>query len=53
MQEVVKMKFIKCLDTGVIYPISNRSWVCPVQCVPKEGGINVEPNVINELIYDI
>ena len=38
MQEVVKKEIIKWLDLGVIYPIADSSWVCPVQCVPKKGG---------------
>ena len=44
MQEVVKKEIIKWLDAGVIYPIADSSWVCPVQCVPKKGGMNVVPN---------
>ena len=30
MQEVVKKEIIKWLDAGVIYPIADSSWVCPV-----------------------
>ena len=44
MQEVVKKEIIKWLDAGVIYPIADSSWVCPVQCVPKKGGMTVVPN---------
>ena len=44
MQEVVKKEIIKWLDVGVIYPIADSSWVCPVQCVPKKGGMTVVPN---------
>ena len=50
MQEVVKKEIIKWLDAGVIYPIADSSWVCPVQCVPKKGGMNVVPNEKNELV---
>ncbi|KAH0634861.1 hypothetical protein KY284_037647 [Solanum tuberosum] len=50
MQEVVKKEIIKWLDVGVIYPIADSSWVCPVQCVPKKGGITVVPNERNELV---
>ena len=50
MKEVVKKKIIKWLDTGIIYPISDSSWVSPVQCVPKKGGITVIANEKNELI---
>ena len=31
-------KMLKWLDAGVIYPISDSSWVSPVQVVPKKGG---------------
>ena len=44
MQEVVKKEIIKWLDAGVIYPIADSSWVCPVECVPKKGGMSVVPN---------
>ena len=50
MQEVVKKEIIKWLDAGVIYPIADSSWVCPVLCVPKKGGTNVVPNEKNELV---
>ena len=30
MQEVVKKEIIKWLDAGVMYPIADSSWVCPV-----------------------
>ena len=39
IKEVVKKEIIKWLDAGVRYPIAYSSWVCPVQCVPKKGGI--------------
>ena len=50
MKEVVKKEIIKWLDAGIIYPISDSSWVSPVQCVPKKGGVIVVPNENNELI---
>ncbi|PIN03721.1 DNA-directed DNA polymerase [Handroanthus impetiginosus] len=50
MKEVVKKEIIKWLDVGIIYPISNSSWVSPVQCVPKKEGITMVPNMHNELI---
>ena len=50
MKEVVKKEIIKWLDAGVIYPISDSSWVSPVQCVPKKGGMTVIMNSKNELI---
>ena len=30
IQEVIKKEIIKWLDAGVIYPIVDSSWVCPV-----------------------
>ena len=50
MKEVVKNEIIKWLDTGIIYPISDSSWVSPVQRVPKKGRITVMANEKNELI---
>ncbi|KAH9724028.1 hypothetical protein KPL70_007340 [Citrus sinensis] len=50
MKEVVKKKIIKWLDAGIIYPISDSSWVSPVQCVPKKGGITTIANERDELI---
>ncbi|KAL5579164.1 hypothetical protein UlMin_011606 [Ulmus minor] len=50
MKEVVKKEIIKCLDAGIIYPISDSSWVSPIQCVPKKGGMTVVENAKNELI---
>ena len=50
MQVVVKREIIKWLDAGVIYLIADSSWVCPVQCVPKKGGMTVVPNEKNELV---
>ena len=49
MKEVVKKEILKWLDAGIIYPISNSSWVSPVQCVPKKGGMTVVANTQNEL----
>ena len=41
MKEVVKAEIIKLLDSGIIYPIFNSSWVSPVQVVPKKRGTTV------------
>ena len=49
MQEVVKKEIFMWLDTRVIYPIADSSWVCPVQRVPKRKGITVVSNEKNEL----
>ncbi|GKE68561.1 hypothetical protein Tco_1526633, partial [Tanacetum coccineum] len=40
----------KLLDSGLIYPISNSSWVSPIHVVPKKGGMTVVLNDSNELI---
>ncbi|XP_070018354.1 uncharacterized protein [Nicotiana sylvestris] len=50
MKEVVKKEVIKWLDAGIIFPIFDSSWVSPVQCVPKKGGMTVVKNENNELI---
>ena len=50
MQEVVKKEIIKWLDVGVIYPTADSSWVCPVQCIPKKGGMTMVPNEKNKLV---
>ena len=50
MKEVVKKEIIKWLDAGIIYPISDSSWVSLVQCVPKKEGITVITNERDELI---
>nr|GFD18895.1 reverse transcriptase domain-containing protein [Tanacetum cinerariifolium] len=46
----IKQELIKLLDAGLIYPISDSLWVCPVHCVPKKGGFTVVENEDNELI---
>ncbi|XP_062114270.1 uncharacterized protein LOC133825327 [Humulus lupulus] len=50
MKEVVRKETIKWLDYGIVYPISDSSWVSPIQCVPKKGGVTVVANENNELI---
>nr|GEU89879.1 reverse transcriptase domain-containing protein [Tanacetum cinerariifolium] len=44
------IKVEKLLDAGLIYPISDSSWVSPVYCVPRKGGFTVVENGENELI---
>jgi len=41
---------VKLLEAGMIYPISDSSWVSPVQVVLKKGGMTVVKNEKNELI---
>ena len=50
MQEVVKKEVVKLFDVGIIYPISDSTWVSLVQVVPKKGGITVVKNDNNKLI---
>jgi hypothetical protein len=50
MKEVIRKEVVKLLEAGIIYPISDSSWVSPVQVVPKKGGTTVVMNEKNELI---
>ena len=47
MKEVVRKEVLKWLNVGVIYPISNSSWISLVQAFPKKRGttmIRIENN---------
>ena len=48
--KVVKKKIVKLLDAGIIYPISNSSWVSLIQSVPKKGERTIVENDEGELI---
>ncbi|CAA7056274.1 unnamed protein product [Microthlaspi erraticum] len=50
LKEVVKKEILKLLDAGIIYPINDSTWISPVHCVPKKGGITVIKNDKEELI---
>ena len=50
MKKVVRAKVLKFLNTGIIYVISDSSWVSPIQVVPKKVGMTVVQNKKNELI---
>ena len=41
---------LKLINAGIIYVISDSSWVSPVQVVPKKGGMMVVKNDNNEFI---
>ncbi|KAL6319825.1 hypothetical protein AAG906_036889 [Vitis piasezkii] len=41
MQEVVRAEVLKLLQAGIIYPISDSTWVSPTQVVPKKSRITV------------
>ena len=51
MKAVVTIEVFKLLDAGIIYPISDSSWVIPVQVVPKKSGVTIVTNADNELIH--
>nr|GEW01048.1 reverse transcriptase domain-containing protein [Tanacetum cinerariifolium] len=50
IHEVIKKEVLKLLHAGMIYPISDSSWVSLIHCVPKKGGITMVSNEENELI---
>ena len=50
MKKVVKKEIVKLLDAGIIYLISNLSWVSPIQCVPKKGCMTIVEDKEGELI---
>ncbi|CAA7045587.1 unnamed protein product [Microthlaspi erraticum] len=50
LKDVVKKEIMKLLEAGVIYPISDSTWVSPVHVVPKKGGVTVIRNENEELI---
>ncbi|GJU58717.1 reverse transcriptase domain-containing protein [Tanacetum coccineum] len=41
VQDVVKNEIVKLLDSGLIYLISDSSWVSPIHMVPKKGGMTI------------
>ena len=44
LQEVVHIKVLKLLQAGIIYPISDSTWVSPTQVVPKKSGVTTVKN---------
>ena len=50
MKEVVKKEIFKLLDNEIIYPISDSSWVSPIQVVSKKFGVTMVQNDTNELV---
>ncbi|XP_017635606.1 uncharacterized protein LOC108477587 [Gossypium arboreum] len=50
MIEVVRKEVQKLLDAGMIYPISDSSWVSPVHVVPKKTGVTVIENSVGEMV---
>ena len=50
MQEVVRAKVLKLLQAGIIYPISDNTWVSSTQVVPKKSGVTTVHNEKGEEI---
>ncbi|WVZ03967.1 hypothetical protein V8G54_024773 [Vigna mungo] len=50
LMEVVKKEVTKLLQAGIIYQISDSTWVSPVHVVPKKSGVIVVKNEKDELI---
>ena len=50
MKKEVRKEVLKLLEARLIYPISDSSWVSPIQVVPKKGGMTVVKNDRDELI---
>ena len=44
MQEVVRIEVLKLLQSGIIYPISDSTWVSPTQVVPKKSRVTTVKN---------
>ena len=44
MQEVVRIEVLTLLQVGIIYPISNSTWVSPAQVVPKKSRVTTVKN---------
>ena len=44
MQEVVRIEILKLLQAGIIYLISDSTWVSPTQVVPKKSGVTTVKN---------
>ena len=44
LQEVVRIEVLKLLKDGIIYPISDCTWVSPTQMVPKKSGVTIVNN---------
>ena len=44
MQEVVRAEVLKLLQAGIIYHISDSTWVSPTQVVLKKAGVTTVHN---------
>ena len=50
MKEVVRAEVLKLLQAGIIYPISDSTWVSPTQVVPNKSGVTTVRNEKGEEI---
>ena len=46
----MKEEVLKLLEAWIIYPISDSTWVSPIQVVPKKGGTKIIQDEKNDLI---
>ena len=44
LQEVVRIEVLKLLQAGIIYSLSDSTWVSPTQVVPKKSGVTTVKN---------
>ena len=44
MQEVVRVEVLKLQQAGIIYSISDSTWVSPTQVVPKKSRVTTMHN---------
>jgi hypothetical protein len=49
MKDMVMKEVVKLLDAGIIYPISDSTWVSPIQVVPKKSSMTVVKNSSGDL----
>ena len=49
-KDVVKKEILKLLDNEIIHPISDSSWINPIQVVSKKSEVTVIQNEANKLI---
>jgi hypothetical protein len=50
--DVVKKEVLKLLDAGLIYPISDSTWVIPVQVFQNKGRMTVITSEKKKLILE-
>ena len=50
MHEVIRAEVLKLIQAGIIYPISDSTWVSPTQVVPKKLGVTTMHNEKGEKV---